>query len=53
MPVGNTVERIVSMRNIYMTIGDVSKIYGISKQTILYYEKLGLFRQQKLKIMDN
>ena len=49
MPVGNTVERIVSMRNIYMTIGDVSKIYGISKQTILYYEKLGLFLPAKIE----
>ena len=37
------------MRNIYMTIGDVSKIYGISKQTILYYEKLGLFLPAKIE----
>ena len=37
------------MRNIYMTIGDVSKIYGISKQTILYYEKLGLFPPAKIE----
>ena len=37
------------MRDIYMTIGDVSKIYGISKQTILYYEKLGLFPPAKIE----
>lgn len=37
------------MRSIYMTIGDVSKIYGISKQTILYYEKLGLFSPAKIE----
>lgn len=37
------------MHDSYMTIGNVSKLYGISKQTILYYEKLGLFPPAKIE----
>lgn len=31
------------MKPMYLTVGELSKLYGVSKQTLLYYEKMELF----------
>lgn len=37
------------MGDIEFTIGDLSKVYGVSKQTLMYYEKIGLLVPAKVE----